>query len=127
MGAAVPDRSFSRFGAVRGSLAGDDRISGLAGDDLIDGGDGNDLLNGDEGNDHLLGGAGVDTLDGGTGIDRHLFDPPVCGDLGVDFHRRTLDADYGHLLRDDSAERVPQSTRIKKPAHHRWAGLATIC
>jgi VCBS repeat-containing protein len=52
----------AKFGAVRGSLAGDDTIDGLGGNDRIAAGAGNDIVFGSEGNDTLDGGADTDTV-----------------------------------------------------------------
>lgn len=68
----------ARFGATRGSLAGDDyidarggndRVASGAGDDVVYGGAGHDSIDGGTGTDGLVGGLGDDSLMGGDGAD----------------------------------------------------------
>ncbi|WP_281018759.1 FecR domain-containing protein [Minwuia sp. IMCC3077] len=75
----------SNIESIRGSLLGNDTISGTAESERFEGRGGNDILSGLAGNDTLFGGDGDDTIDAGAGFD--LLDGGAGGNdlLIVDF------------------------------------------
>ncbi|MDF1730432.1 MAG: hypothetical protein P1U49_02945, partial [Minwuia sp.] len=77
--------SLSNIESIRGSLLGNDTISGTAESERFEGRGGNDILSGLAGNDSLFGGDGDDTIDAGAGFD--LLDGGAGGNdlLIVDF------------------------------------------
>lgn len=71
----------AKFGAVRGSLSGDDTLNGGGGDDFMDAGAGNDVLIGGAGQDRMVGGDGRDTFR----IEGTTESTPGAPDLIYDF------------------------------------------